>query len=317
MKVFNKKVAIIGTGFVGTSIAYSMINQGIANELILVDIDKAKSEGEAIDLLDGVPWGQENVNVWAGDYQDCQDADIVVITAGANQKPGQSRLDLVSINAEIMKTIVNNIMKSGFDGILVIASNPVDVLTYVAWQASGLPVSRVIGTGTTLDTTRFRKELSQRLAIDPRNVHGYIIGEHGDSEVAVWSHTMIGTKPILEIVDTTERLTSDDLPIISDKVKNTAYEIIDRKQATYYGIGMSTARIVKAILNNEQAILPVSAYLDGQYGQQDVFTGIPAVVGNQGVTDIIELNLNAAEKELFQKSVTQLKQVMASLQPNA
>ena len=254
MKVFNKKVAIIGTGFVGT--------------------------------------------------------------AGANQKPGQSRLDLVSINAEIMKTIVNNIMKSGFDGILVIASNPVDVLTYVAWQASGLPVSRVIGTGTTLDTTRFRKELSQRLAIDPRNVHGYIIGEHGDSEVAVWSHTMIGTKPILEIVDTTERLTSDDLPIISDKVKNTAYEIIDRKQATYYGIGMSTARIVKAILN-EQAILPVSAYLDGQYGQQDVFTGIPAVVGNQGVTDIIELNLNAAEKELFQKSVTQLKQVMASLQPNA
>ena len=303
MKVFNKKVAIIGTGFVGTSIAYSMINQGIANELILVDIDKAKSEGEAIDLLDGVSWGQENVNVWAGDYQDCQDADIVVIT--------------VSINAEIMKTIVNNIMKSGFDGILVIASNPVDVLTYVAWQASGLPVSRVIGTGTTLDTTRFRKELSQRLAIDPRNVHGYIIGEHGDSEVAVWSHTMIGTKPILEIVDTTERLTSDDLPIISDKVKNTAYEIIDRKQATYYGIGMSTARIVKAILNNEQAILPVSAYLDGQYGQQDVFTGIPAVVGNQGVTDIIELNLNAAEKELFQKSVTQLKQVMASLQPNA
>ena len=272
MKVFNKKVAIIGTGFVGTSIAYSMINQGIANELILVDIDKAKSEGEAIDLLDGVSWGQENVNVWAGDYQDCQDADIVVITAGANQKPGQSRLDLVSINAEIMKTIVNNIMKSGFDGIL---------------------------------------------AIDPRNVHGYIIGEHGDSEVAVWSHTMIGTKPILEIVDTTERLTSDDLPIISDKVKNTAYEIIDRKQATYYGIGMSTARIVKAILNNEQAILPVSAYLDGQYGQQDVFTGIPAVVGNQGVTDIIELNLNAAEKELFQKSVTQLKQVMASLQPNA
>ncbi|EEI12964.1 lactate/malate dehydrogenase, alpha/beta C-terminal domain protein, partial [Enterococcus faecalis TX0104] len=191
------------------------------------------------------------------------------------------------------------------------------VLTYVAWQASGLPVSRVIGTGTTLDTTRFRKELSQRLAIDPRNVHGYIIGEHGDSEVAVWSHTMIGTKPILEIVDTTERLTSDDLPIISDKVKNTAYEIIDRKQATYYGIGMSTARIVKAILNNEQAILPVSAYLDGQYGQQDVFTGIPAVVGNQGVTDIIELNLNASEKELFQKSVTQLKQVMASLQPNA
>ncbi|OSH21987.1 L-lactate dehydrogenase [Enterococcus faecalis] len=224
---------------------------------------------------------------------------------------------MVSINAEIMKTIVNNIMKSGFDGILVIASNPVDVLTYVAWQASGLPVSRVIGTGTTLDTTRFRKELSQRLAIDPRNVHGYIIGEHGDSEVAVWSHTMIGTKPILEMVDTTERLTSDDLPIISDKVKNTAYEIIDRKQATYYGIGMSTARIVKAILNNEQAILPVSAYLDGQYGQQDVFTGIPAVVGNQGVTDIIELNLNAAEKELFQKSVTQLKQVMASLQPNA
>ena len=194
-----------------------MINQGIANELILVDIDKAKSEGEAIDLLDGVSWGQENVNV-AGDYQDCQDADIVVITAGANQNLG--KVVRFGFNqCRNYETIVNNIMKSGFDGILVIALKSCRCTDLCGLASFWFTCFKSNGTGTTLDTTRFRKELSQRLAIDPRNVHGYIIGEHGDSEVAVWSHTMIGTKPILEIVDTTERLTSDDLPIISDKVK--------------------------------------------------------------------------------------------------
>lgn len=313
MKKTSRKVVLVGTGFVGTSIAYSMINQGIINDLVLIDVNQDKAEGEALDLLDGVSWGQENVNVSSGGYSSCEDADIVVITAGINQKPGQSRLDLVNANAKIMKSVVADVMASGFDGILVIASNPVDVLTYVAWKISGLPASRVIGTGTTLDTTRYRKELAAKLDIDPRSIHGYIIGEHGDSEVAVWSNTTVGGKPILEFIVKNNRVNVDDLKLVADKVKNAAYEIIDKKQATYFGIGMSTARIVKAILNNECAVLPVSSYLDGEYEQTKVFTGVPSVVTQTGVREIIELNLDNSEKKLFDKSVTELKEVIQSI----
>ncbi|HAP15006.1 MAG TPA: L-lactate dehydrogenase [Lactococcus sp.] len=314
MKVTNRKVVVIGTGFVGTSIAYSMINQGIVNDLVLIDVNQEKAEGEALDLLDGISWGQENINVKAGGYEECKDANVVVITAGINQQPGQTRLELVDTNAKIMKSIVHEVMNSGFDGVFVIASNPVDVLTYCAWKASGLPASRVVGTGTTLDTTRFRKELATKLEIDPRSIHGYIIGEHGDSEVAVWSHTTVGGKPILEFIVQNNRLEVADLQILSDKVKNAAYEIIDRKKATYYGIGMSTARIVKAILNNEQAVLPVSAYLEGQYGEEGLFTGVPSVVNQTGVREIIELNIDPQERQAFKKSVKQLRDVIEKLE---
>ncbi|UXV60652.1 L-lactate dehydrogenase [Lactococcus cremoris] len=313
MKITSRKVVVIGTGFVGTSIAYSMINQGLVNELVLIDVNQDKAEGEALDLLDGISWAKENVIVRAGNYKDCENADIVVITAGVNQKPGQSRLDLVNTNAKIMRSIVTQVMDSGFDGIFVIASNPVDILTYVAWETSGLDQSRIVGTGTTLDTTRFRKELATKLEIDPRSVHGYIIGEHGDSEVAVWSHTTVGGKPILEFIVKNKKIGLEDLSNLSNKVKNAAYEIIDKKQATYYGIGMSTARIVKAILNNEQVILPVSAYLCGEYGQEGVFTGVPSVVNQNGVREIIELNMDAYEMKQFEKSVNQLKEVIESI----
>lgn len=313
MRNTSRKVVVVGTGFVGTSIAYSMINQGLINELVLIDVDREKAEGEALDLLDGMSWAQENIKVWAGDYTDCQDADIVVITAGVNQKPGQTRLELIDVNAGIMTSVVREVMGSGFDGILVIASNPVDVLTHVAWQASGLPSNRVVGTGTTLDTTRFRKELAAKLQIDPRSIHGYIIGEHGDSEVAVWSHTTVGGKPLLEFIVKNNRLTVEDLTTISDRVKNSAYEIINRKKATFYGIGMSVARIVRAILNNEQAVLPVSAYLDGEYGEKDLFTGVPSVVDQGGVREIIELNIDPAEKQKFAQSCSQLREVIQSL----
>ena len=313
MRNTSRKVVVVGTGFVGTSIAYSMINQGLINELVLIDVDREKAEGEALDLLDGMSWAQENIKVWAGDYTDCQDADIVVITAGVNQKPGQTRLELIDVNAGIMTSVVREVMGSGFDGILVIASNPVDVLTHVAWQASGLPSNRVVGTGTTLDTTRFRKELAQKLEIDPRSIHGDIIGEHGDSEVAVWSHTTVGGKPLLEFIVKNHRLTVEDLTTISDRVKNSAYEIINRKKATFYGIGMSVARIVRAILNNEQAVLPVSAYLDGEYGEKDLFTGVPSVVDQGGVREIIELNIDPAEKQKFAQSCSQLREVIQSL----
>lgn len=310
MKNTSRRVVVVGTGFVGTSIAYAMVNQGITNELVLIDVNQEKAQGEALDLLDGIAWARENVKIWSGTYEDCKQADIVVITAGANQKPGQTRLELVEINAKIMRDVVESVMATGFDGCLVIASNPVDVLTYVAWQTSKLPSSRVIGTGTTLDTTRFRKEIALKLNVDPRSVHGYIIGEHGDSEVAVWSHTTVGAKPILELIVNNQYLTVDDLEGIAEKVKNAAYEIIDRKQATYYGIGLSTARIVKAILNNEQAILPISAYLNGEYQQTDIFTGVPAIVNQYGVREIIELRIDPKEQLQFQASVNQLRQVL-------
>lgn len=314
MKSTSRKVAVVGTGFVGTSIGYSMINQGLINELVLIDVNQKKAEGEALDLLDGMSWAQENIKVWAGEYSDCKDADIVVITAGVNQKPGQTRLELIDINTGIVRSVVKEVMHSGFDGVLVIASNPVDVLTYIAWQASGLPSSRVVGTGTTLDTTRFRKELAAKLQIDPRSIHGYIIGEHGDSEVAIWSHTTVGGKPLLEFIVKNNRLTVEDLTIISDSVKNTAYEIINRKQATFYGIGLSVARIVKAILNDEQAVLPVSAYLNGEYEEKNLFTGVPSVVDQNGVREIIELNIDPEERKKFATSCSQLREVIRSLE---
>ena len=313
MKQSNRKVVVIGTGFVGTSIAYSMINQGIVNDLVLIDVNKQKAEGEALDLLDGIAWGQENIKVKAGNYKDCKDANVVIITAGVNQKPGQTRLELVGINSNIMQSIVHEVMESGFDGVLLIASNPVDILTYVAWKTSGLPCSQVLGTGTTLDTTRLRKELALKLEVDPRNIHGYIIGEHGDSEVTVWSHITVGGKPILEFIVQNNHLDIDDLKTLSNKVKNAAYEIINRKNATYYGIGMSTARIVKAILNNENSVLPVSAYLNGHYGERDVFTGVPSIINQTGVREIIELKLDTYEKNKFKKSIIQLKDVIKSI----
>lgn len=290
MKKTSRKVVIVGTGFVGTSIAYAMINQGISNELVLIDVNQEKAEGEALDLLDGMAWGDENVAVWSGGYEECKDADIVVITAGINQKPGQSRLDLVKTNASIMRQIVKEIMGSGFDGIIVVASNPVDILT--------------------LDTTRFRKEIALKLKVDPRSVHGYILGEHGDSEVAAWSHTTVGGKPVFEIVEKDHRIAQDELDVIADKVRNAAYEIIDRKKATYYGIGMSTARIVKAILNNEQAVLPVSAYLTGEYDEKDIFTGVPSIVDENGVREVVELSINEEEKAMFSKSTSALREVL-------
>lgn len=310
MKKTSRKVVIVGTGFVGTSIAYAMINQGVANELVLIDVNQEKAEGEALDLLDGMAWGEKNVSVWSGTYEECQDANLVILTAGVNQKPGQTRLDLVKTNATITRQIVKEVMASGFDGIFVVASNPVDILTYLTWQESGLPASRVVGTGTTLDTTRFRKEIALKLAVDPRSVHGYILGEHGDSEVAAWSHTTVGGKPIMEYVEKDHRLEENDLTVLADKVKNAAYEIIDRKKATYYGIGMSTTRIVKAILNNEQAVLPVSAYLNGEYDEEDIFTGVPSIVDENGVREIIDLSITPQEKAMFHQSVSELKAVL-------
>ena len=313
MRTGDRRVVLVGTGFVGMSFAYSMLNQGGIEELVLIDVNKEKAEGEAMDLSHGLPFAPDRIEFWAGDYEDCKTADIVVITAGANQQPGESRLDLVQKNSKIMRSIIREVMKSGFNGILVVASNPVDVLTYVAWQESGLPRHRVIGSGTALDSARFRYEIGKYLNVDTRSIHGYIIGEHGDTEFPVWSHTTVGVMPLLDVVKNNPQFKIEDLEEIYVNVRDAAYHIIERKGATYYGIGMSLARLVKAILNDENSVLPVSVYLNGQYGHRDVFLGIPAIINRNGVREVLELNLTGSEKEKLTKSVEVLKETLDSV----
>ncbi|MFS0634486.1 L-lactate dehydrogenase [Mesobacillus foraminis] len=304
------RVVLIGTGAVGCSYAFSMINQGVAEELVLIDVNEAKSEGEAMDLNHGMPFAPSPTKVWSGSYEDCGSADLVVITAGLAQKPGETRLELVEKNTRIFKTIVKNVMNSGFDGIFLVATNPVDILTHVTMKESGLPKERVIGTGTVLDSARLRFALGQFFDVDTRNVHAYIIGEHGDTELPVWSHTSIGVKQLDTVLEAKNDLNKESLEDIFVNVRDAAYHIIERKGATYYGIGMSLVRITKAILNNENSILTVSAYLNGEYGHQDVYIGVPAVINRDGIREVIELELNEKEKDQFDRSVSVLKETL-------
>lgn len=303
-----RKVVLVGTGAVGTAYAYSAINQGIITELVLVDLDKERAKGEAMDLIHGMAFASSNMNIRSGDYAECKDAQLVVITAGANQKVGETRLQLVEKNAAIMKSITKEVMKSGFNGIFVIASNPVDILSHVCQKESGFPANRVIGSGTTLDTARFKVLLGEYLEVDPHNVHALIIGEHGDSELPVFSQASIGTENLNMVLK--RRNNPDDIPnltAIFEDVKNAAYEIINRKGVTNFGIGMSLARITKAIFNNENSILPVSCLLENKYGQNDIYMSVPAIVNRNGVKEVIELELNENEKALFQRSAQALR----------
>ncbi|EEL51124.1 MULTISPECIES: L-lactate dehydrogenase [Bacillus cereus group] len=311
MKKGINRVVLVGTGAVGCSYAYCMINQGVAEEFVLVDVNEAKAEGEAMDLSHAVPFAPAPTRVWKGSYEDCKDADLVVITAGLPQKPGETRLDLVEKNTKIFKQIVRSIMDSGFDGIFLIATNPVDILTYVTWKESGLPKERVIGSGTTLDSARFRYMLGEYFNIDSHNIHAYIIGEHGDTELPVWSHVSIGIQKLQTILEKDNSHNQKDLDEIFLNVRDAAYHIIERKGATYYGIGMSLLRVTKAILNDENSVLTVSAYLEGQYGQKDVYIGVPAVLNRQGVREILEVELSEDEELKFDHSVQVLKETMA------
>ncbi|MDF2606172.1 MAG: L-lactate dehydrogenase [Bacillales bacterium] len=312
MKNNINRVVLVGTGYVGASYAFAMLNQGLAEELVLVDLNKDKAEGDAMDLCHGLPFVSTPTKIWFGDYSDCKDADIVVITAGANQKPGETRLDLVEKNTNIFKGIVSEVMKSGFDGIFMVATNPVDILTYATWKFSGLPKHRIIGSGTILDTARFRFLLSDYFSIDPRNVHAYIIGEHGDTELPVWSNANIGLKHISEFIEENENYSHEDLENIFVNVRDAAYQIINKKGATYYGIAMGLARLTKAILNNENSILTISAHLDGQYGESDVYIGVPAVINRDGIREIIELEISEDEKQKFKHSASVLKEIIKS-----
>ncbi|CAM3675094.1 L-lactate dehydrogenase [Cytobacillus oceanisediminis] len=304
------RVVLIGTGFVGSSYAFALLNQGVTEELVLVDLNKEKSEGDAMDLNHGMPFAPSPTSIWFGDYSDCKDADLVVITAGANQKPGETRLDLVEKNTKIFKSIVGQVMASGFDGIFLVATNPVDILTYAVWKFSGLPKERVIGSGTILDTARFRYLLGEYFKVDTRNVHAYIIGEHGDTELPVWSHADIAGKNIDDWISKEAAYKQEDLDSLFLNVRDAAYQIIERKGATYYGIAMGLVRLTKAILQNENSVLTVSAYLDGQYGHNDVYIGVPAIVNRNGIRDIVELNLSKDEQDKFTQSVKVLKKTM-------
>jgi L-lactate dehydrogenase len=304
------RVVLVGTGFVGSSYAFAMLNQGVAEELVLVDLNKEKSEGDAMDLNHGMAFAPSQTKIWFGSYADCKDADLVVLCAGANQKPGETRLDLVEKNTKIFKSIVDEIMASGFDGIFLVATNPVDILTYAVWKFSGLPKERVIGSGTILDTARFRFLLGDYFKVDTRNVHAYIIGEHGDTELPVWSHADIGGKPIAKMMKDQQRYKHDDLEQIFTNVRDAAYHIIQRKGATYYGIAMGLVRLTKAILHDENSILTVSAQLNGEYGHDDIYIGVPAVVNRGGIREIVELALDEEEQKKFDHSVEVLRKVM-------
>ena len=303
-----KKVALIGTGFVGMSFAYALLNSGECDQLVLIDINKEKAKGEAMDLNHGLPFAKRNMLIYAGDYSDCCDADIVVIAAGVAQKEGEDRISLLKRNYEVFKSIIDPVIQSGFNGIFLVATNPVDIMTKITYEISGFDSDRVIGSGTTLDTARLRYILGDYFSIDPRNVHAYVIGEHGDSEIVPWSQAYITTKKIYDIIDSSNgKFSFDDIYTLGKNVTEAAQEIIKAKNATYYGIGMALVRIVRAIFCDENSALTVSVLLKGQYGVNDVYAGLPAIIGRNGIKEIIVLDLKENERTSFINSCNFLK----------
>ena len=303
------KVVLVGTGFVGMSMAYAMLNRGGVNELILIDIDKDKTIGEEMDLSHGLPFAPQKMVIKAGDYDECKDAEVVVITAGVAQKPGQTRLELAETNTKIMKSITKSIMASGFNGVIVVASNPVDLMTYVVAKVSGLPKNQVLGSGTVLDTARLRYIMAEYLNISSKNIHAYVMGEHGDSSFVPWEHAYVGCKKVKDIMKDNNH-PMEDLEKIHKDVVDAAYEIINKKKATYYGIGVALNRIVKAIIENENCILTVSTYLQkGEYGQDDIYIGIPAIIGAKGVRELVKLELTPEEQAKLDNSCKIIKEM--------
>lgn len=306
------KVVLVGTGFVGMSMAYAMLNRGGVNELILIDIDKDKTIGEEMDLSHGLPFAPQKMVIKAGDYDECKDAEVVVITAGIAQKPGQTRLELTETNTKIMKSITKSIMASGFNGVIVVASNPVDIMTYVVAKVSGLPKNKVIGSGTVLDTARLRYIMAEYLNVSSKNIHAYVMGEHGDSSFVPWNHVYVGCKKISDVMKDNNH-PMDDLEKIHKDVVNAAYEIINKKKATYYGIGVALSRLVKAILEDEHGILTVSAYLkDGEYGQDDIYIGVPAIICSEGIREVVNLDLTDEEQAKLDESCKIIKEMRAN-----
>jgi len=306
-----KKVAIIGVGAVGASIAFSLMEKGIFNEIVLIDNNKDKAIGEAMDLSHGILYASSPSKIYAGEYKDIKDAALVIITAGAAQKDGETRLDLVKKNSAIMKSIISNIKPIGIEGILLIVSNPVDVLTHVAYKYSGLDKSRVIGSGTVLDTARLKYMISEHLKVDSRNVHAVMIGEHGDTELPVWSGANISGVPLNEFCELRGHHNHEEgMNKLYSGVRNAAYEIIKRKGSTYYGIAMAVTKICECIVNDEKSMLPISVELSGTYGLNDIALSIPSILGRKGVELILELPLSEIEENRLKESALTLKKVI-------
>ncbi len=314
MRTDKRKVALIGTGLVGMSYDYCLLNENACDELVLIDINRKRAEGEAMDLNHGLAFSGSHMRIYAGEYGDCRDADIVAICAGVAQKPGESRLDLLKRNKEVFRSIVGPVTESGFNGLFLVATNPVDVMTKITYELSGFNSSRVLGTGTALDTARLRYLLGKCFQADPRNIHAYVMGEHGDSEFVPWSQAMIATKPIRDILkEEAPPVRMEDLDQISEEVRSAAYRIIEAKGATYYGIGVAMARITKAILGDENSVLTVSAMLRGEYGQTGVFAGVPCIINQNGIQRVLRLNLDPEEAEKMNRSCQLLRDTFAGL----
>lgn len=308
----ERKVVIVGTGKVGSTFAFSLMISGLANNIVLIDRNKETADGHAKDLNHGLSFVSPS-KIKVGDYQDCQDADMVVITAGAAQKPGETRIDLVRKNTEIFKDLIPRIVQHN-PRILLIVSNPVDILTYVALQISEYPMNRVFGSGTMLDTARFKSLLGEHCKVDSRDINAYIIGEHGDSEVPVWSMVTIGGIPLNQFCSQCQKQCSEkDKKDIFEQIKNAAYEIINKKGATYYAISLALVNIVGSILRNENHVSTVSTLLDDYYGINDVCLSIPVIINNKGISEVVKIELNKKEEREFKASADILKQIISEI----
>ena len=308
-----KKVAIIGTGFVGSSIAFALLNEEIFSEIVLIDQNKEKAEGEAMDLSHGLPY-RRNMNIYVGDYKDIKDASIVILTAGANQKEGETRLDLIHKNASIIRSIIQEIKPIEMEGILLVVSNPVDILTHIAYIESGLPKNRVFGSGTVLDTARLKYLISKHLDVDAKNVHAVIIGEHGDSELVTWSIANISGIPLNEFCELRGHFNHEEaMKKLYESVRDSAYEIIKRKGATYYGVAISVAHIASCIVNNTHTMLPLSTELDGEYGVKCIALSVPSIVGRDGIEKVLEIKLSDTEQKQLLSSAKIIKEIIKNL----
>ena len=309
----NRKAAIVGCGFVGSATAFCLMQSGLFSEMVLIDADHDKAEGEALDIAHGIPF-VGHVNIYAGGYDDIVDAAIVIVTAGANQKPDETRLDLVHKNVGIYKSIIPEIANRNYQGILLIVSNPVDILTYVACKLSNMPENRVIGSGTVLDSARLKYKLGEHLNVDSKSVHAFIIGEHGDSEIAAWSSANVSGVPLNDFCELRGHFQHEEsMERIAEQVKNSAYEIISKKRATYYGIAMSVKRICEAIVRNERSILPVSRMIHGEYDIEGIALSMPAVVGEDGVQTRVPISLSEEEQVKLRQSADTLAGVLKEL----
>jgi L-lactate dehydrogenase len=305
---------VIGAGNVGATFAYALVLEGLVGEVVLIDVDRQRAEGEAMDLSHAVPLSNP-VRVWAGDYDDCAGSDVMVVTAGTAQRPGETRLDLVKRNAGIFEDIIPAISECNPTGILLVATNPVDVLSYVAWRLSGFPAGRVIGSGTVLDTARFRYLLSEHLGVDARNVHAHVIGEHGDSEVPVWSLANVAGMQLEEYCRREQcAIDGDTRARISHQVRDAAYEVIERKGATYYAVAVALLRIVESILRDQHTVLSVSSLVPPIYGTEDVYFSLPAVIGRNGVERVLHLALDESESAALDRCARVLHAVLDELE---